>query len=115
MARKVTVTLIDDTDETQTAEETVEFGLDGVNYEIDLSGKNATKLRKELEKWTSSARRAGGRKRPGRPLSTRPGARTSIDREQSKAIRDWAHGEGLKVSDRGRISQDVVDAFNAAH
>ena len=41
MAKKVTVTLVDDFDGEGAADETVEFGLDGVTYEIDLSGKNA--------------------------------------------------------------------------
>lgn len=45
MAKKVTVTLVDDFDGSGAADETVEFGLDGVTYEIDLSTKNATKLR----------------------------------------------------------------------
>ena len=43
MAKKVTVTLVDDFDGEGAADETVEFGLDGVTYEIDLSAKNATK------------------------------------------------------------------------
>ena len=45
MAKKVTVTLVDDFDGEGAADETVEFGLDGVTYEIDLSNKNAGKLR----------------------------------------------------------------------
>lgn len=44
MAKKVTVTLVDDFDGSGAADETVEFGLDGVTYEIDLSTKNATKF-----------------------------------------------------------------------
>ena len=57
MAKKVTVTLIDDSDGEGAADETVEFGLDGVNYEIDLSSKNAAKLRAELKKWAEAGRR----------------------------------------------------------
>lgn len=49
MAKKVTVTLVDDFDGSGAADETVEFGLDGVTYEIDLSTKNATKLRGDLK------------------------------------------------------------------
>ena len=114
MARKVTVTLVDDVDDTQTADETLEFGLDGVTYEIDLSSKNAAKLRSSLEEWTAHARRTGGRKQRGtRPLTT--SARTPIDREQSAAIREWARKSGMKVNDRGRISQSIIDAYNAAN
>ena len=51
MAKKVTVTLVDDFDGEGAADETVEFGLDGVTYEIDLSNKNAGKLRADLKQW----------------------------------------------------------------
>ncbi|MDF0530907.1 Lsr2 family protein [Tsukamurella sp. 8F] len=114
MARKVTVTLVDDIDDTQTADETVEFALDGVTYEIDLSAKNAQKLRDSLQSWTGAARRSGGRKR----ARTAPGGgrgRAAMDRSQSAAIREWARKTGHKVNDRGRISQDVIAAFNAAN
>ncbi len=112
MAKKVTVTLVDDFDGEGAADETVEFALDGVNYEIDLSAKNAAKLRNELKPWLESGRRVGGRRR-GRTASTGRG-RASIDREQSAAIREWARRNGHNVSTRGRIPADVIDAFHAA-
>ena len=112
MARKVTVTLTDDLDDSVTADETVQFALDGAEYEIDLSNKNAAKLRKALDPYTAAGRRSGGRKRTNSIASTR--GRATVDREQSRAIRDWAKSAGLKVNDRGRISQDVIDAYNAA-
>ncbi|WP_167097228.1 histone-like nucleoid-structuring protein Lsr2 [Mycobacterium sp. DL592] len=112
MAKKVTVTLVDDFDGEGAADETVEFSLDGVSYEIDLSAKNAQKLRNELKPWVEAGRRVGGRRR-GR--SGPPGrGRASIDREQSAAIRDWARRNGHKVSTRGRIPADIIDAFHAA-
>ena len=58
MAKKVTVTLVDDFDGEGSADETVEFSLDGVSYEIDLSSKNADK--------TSQRSQAMGRGRPPR-------------------------------------------------
>lgn len=63
MAKKVTVTLVDDFDGSGAADDTVEFGLDGVTYEIDLSTKNATKLRGDLKQWVAAGRRVGGRRR----------------------------------------------------
>lgn len=113
MARKVTVTLTDDLDDTITADETVTFALDGAEYEIDLSKKNAAKLRKALEPYTTAGRRSSGRKRTG-SIGGGARSRAAIDREQSRAIRDWAKSAGVHVSDRGRISQDVIDAYNAA-
>jgi Lsr2 len=111
MAKKVTVTLVDDFDGEGAADETVEFGLDGVTYEIDLSAKNATKLRHDLKQWVEASRRVGGRRR-GRSSVGR--GRGAIDREQSAAIRDWARRNGHNVSTRGRIPADVIDAFHAA-
>ena len=113
MAKKVTVTLVDDFDGEATADETVEFGLDGVSYEIDLSSKNAAKLRNDLKQWVEAGRRVGGRRR-GRAASATGKGRGSIDREQSAAIREWARRNGHNVSTRGRIPADVIDAFHAA-
>lgn len=110
MAKKVTVTLVDDFDGSGAADETVEFGLDGVTYEIDLSTKNATKLRGDLKQWVAAGRRVGGRRR-GRSGSGR--GRGAIDREQSAAIREWARRNGHNVSTRGRIPADVIDAYHA--
>ncbi|OBB05413.1 nucleoid-associated protein Lsr2 [Mycobacteriaceae bacterium 1482268.1] len=112
MAKKVTVTLVDDFDGEGSADETVEFGLDGVSYEIDLSSKNAAKLRNDLKQWVNAGRRVGGRRR-GRSAASGRG-RAAIDREQSAAIREWARRNGHSVSTRGRIPADVIDAFHAA-
>jgi hypothetical protein len=112
MAQKVTVTLVDDLDGTQ-AEETVEFGLDGASYTIDLSTDNAGRLRDALEEYVEHARRAGGRKRAlGRPSAGRPPRPASADREQNQAIREWARKQGMKVSDRGRIPAEVLEAYH---
>jgi hypothetical protein len=113
MAKKVTVTLVDDFDGEGPADETVEFSVDGVTYEIDLSAKNAKKLRDEFKGWMDAGRRVGGRRR-GRPGAPGRGGRATIDREQSAAIRDWARRNGHKVSTRGRIPAQVIDAFHAA-
>jgi Lsr2 len=114
MAQKVTVSLIDDLDGDQ-ADETVEFGLDGKNYEIDLSSGNANKLRDALQAYVAAARRPGGRRRSGGGGGGAAGAasrRPSVDREQNQAIRDWARKRGMKVSDRGRIPADVLEAYH---
>ncbi|MGH4011253.1 MAG: histone-like nucleoid-structuring protein Lsr2 [Pseudonocardiaceae bacterium] len=112
MAQKVTVTLVDDLDG-GTAEETVEFGIDGVSYEIDLSAGNAGKLRDSLADYVTNARKAGGRRKatgPARRASS--GGRASVDREQNAAIREWARKNGFNVSDRGRIPAEVLDAYH---
>lgn len=106
MARKTVVTYIDDLDGSA-ADGTVNFGLDNVEYEIDLSDANASALRDALSLYISAGRRVGGASR-GRGRAT---ART--DREQLDAMRRWARENGFEVSDRGRISKAVREAYNA--
>src|ERR1700758_4570580 len=105
MAKKVTVTLVDDFDGAGAADETVEFGLDGVTYEIDLSSKNAAKLRGDLKQWVTAGRRVGGRRR-GRSGSGR--GRGAIDREQSAAIREWARRPGMGPAATGTTCRPVA-------
>ena len=113
MARKVQVILSDDLDENLSADETVSFALDGTNYEIDLSDKNATKLRDILAPYVGAGSRVarGGVVVGGRAARGRGGA--TADREQNKAIREWAKKAGKEISDRGRIPQEIVDEFHA--
>jgi hypothetical protein len=115
MAQKVVVQLVDDLDGTAAENiTTVAFSLDGVSYDIDLTPNNAAKLRNHLDDFISSARRTGGRaKRGGSPLK---GASPAVtNREQTKAIRDWARQNGFELSDRGRIPGNVIEAFEQAH
>ena len=93
MAKKVTVSLIDDFDGKQ-ADETVQFGLDGVSYEIDLSEKNAKKMREGLRPWVDAGRRIGGSRRR-RAVGT---GGVSVDRKQSADIREWARKSGYEVA-----------------
>lgn len=110
MAKKVTVTLVDDYDGKSKANETVQFSIDGVAYEIDLSTKNAGKLRVTLEPWADKARKTGRAKRKGTGKAT-----SATDREQTAAIREWARKNGHNVSTRGRIPADIVAAYNNAN
>ena len=108
MAQKVQVVLVDDIDGGG-AQETVAFALDGVSYEIDLSAPNAATLREAFAPYVGAARKAGAR--TGRRTATRRAAAGS----RSAEIRAWAKEQGLKVSERGRISADVVARYDAAH
>lgn len=108
MAQKTLVVLEDDIDGGE-AEVTVKFSLEGVSYEIDLSEKNANKMRDDLAKYTGAGRRLGGRSGRGRAGSRGAG------RNRSAQVREWARSQGLKVSDRGRIPGDIVNQYDAAH
>lgn len=111
MAKRVQVTLVDDTDGTD-AHESVSFALDGVSYEIDLSSHNAEKLRNSLAPWIGFATRSGGRRSTGRSA---PAAKPSGGRRNLSDVRDWARKNGHQVSDRGRISAEVQEAYDKAH
>lgn len=108
MAQKVKILLIDDLDGSD-ADETISFAVDGVSYEIDLNSEHAAELREAFARWIGHARRAGGRKATGRRSGS---ASRSGD---TGAIREWARENGYKVSDRGRVSAEIREAYAAAH
>jgi nucleoid-associated protein Lsr2 len=112
VVQKVTVQLVDDLDGSA-AQETVEFGLDGVSYQIDLSSVNAEKIRDMLSDFVANARRSGLRKRAASAAAK--GRSAAVDREQNQAIREWARKRGLRVSERGRISAEVLEAYHQAN
>ncbi|MER5973541.1 Lsr2 family protein [Streptomyces sp. NPDC001922] len=104
MAQRVVVTLSDDIDGGEAAE-TVNFGLDGKSYEIDLTEANAEKLRGALAPYVEAGRK--------RAKSGKAYHRTSVAPDPS-AVRAWARSHGMEVPPRGRIPKKVYEAFNAA-
>ena len=107
MAKTVSVVVTDDLDGSPHAE-TVAFSFDGQSYEIDLSEKNIKKLKTSLQPFMDAGRRTAHRRvaKPARGGSPR------IDRA---AVRAWAAEQGLKVSERGRISAEVLSKYEATH
>lgn len=110
MAQKVNIVLVDDLDGTE-ATETVSFGLDGTTYEIDLNDANAASLREALSGYVGHARKVAGGGRRARRSSGGPSSSSS----NTKDVREWAKAQGMEVSERGRISADVQQAYDAAH
>lgn len=107
MAQRVVIEIIDDLDGTE-AEETVTFGLDGRDYEIDLTTENAERLRGLLSEFISVARNV---KKSGRASKT---ARAAAPQQgDPKAIRAWAREKGIEVPERGRIPGEVRDQYLA--
>jgi Lsr2 len=106
MAQRVQIVLEDDIDGGD-ATETVLFGVDGINYEIDLSDKNAAKLRDSLAKYIASARRSSPR--------ARRTSRRGTSGPTTAQVRGWARSNGYQVSDRGRISAEIRAAYEAAN
>lgn len=114
MARKVTVSLTDDLDSELTADETVEFGLDGAAFEIDLASSNAEKLREVLQPWITASRRVSGRARGRRPISVNRDAGSGLTSGELAELRAWANANNVKVASRGRVSASVVAQFQKA-
>jgi hypothetical protein len=107
MARKTIVILSDDLDGSE-ANETIQFALDGTEYEIDLNESNAAELRNAFSPFTDVARKASS----GRGRSARKSSATGVD---SKTVRLWAIENGFQVNTRGRIQSDIVEKYQAAH
>ncbi|MEC3981848.1 histone-like nucleoid-structuring protein Lsr2 [Amycolatopsis sp. H20-H5] len=112
MAQKILVEMVDDLEGGE-ANQTVPFGLDGVDYEIDLSDDNARGLRDELARFVAAARRTGGRKIRLAAGQSANGS-SGTDRERSREIRAWAQDNDYDVSARGRIASEIVEAFDRA-
>lgn len=111
MAQRVNVVLVDDIDGSD-ASETVSFGLDGAQYEIDLSATNADRLREALAPYIGHGRRAGGRKKAASAARATP---SSTGGPSAADIRAWARDNGWDVPERGRVSAEVREAYAAAH
>jgi hypothetical protein len=105
MAKRTEVIMVDDLDgrELNGEGKTITFSHGGNAYEIDLSETNARRLEEALAPFVASARRVGGRR-----------LATSTDKPDLHAMRTWAKAHGIKVSERGRVSQDVQNAYRSA-
>ncbi|NHC46749.1 histone-like nucleoid-structuring protein Lsr2 [Motilibacter aurantiacus] len=120
MVQRVEVVLEDDLEGGE-ATETVQFGLDGASYEMDLNEENAAALREALDAYASNARRTGGGRRRAAAAKTSPDASaarrkasTSSADYDPRAVRAWAAENGVEVSARGRIPASALALFQEA-
>lgn len=117
MAKQVLTKLIDDLTGEE-ADETVNFAVDGVAYEIDLSSKNASDFRTFMDRFIQAGTRTG-RVGQGAQIRSHRQAQLPIpqraNRDENAAIRQWAALNGHVVSERGRIPQAVIDAYHDRH
>ena len=109
MAQKVQTFLIDDLDGSE-AEGTVLFGLDGAQYEIDLSTDHAKELRTALARYIDAGRRVTGTAR----RAGQNGRKTPASSISNTEVRTWAKAQGLEVKERGRVPADVLAQYRAA-
>ena len=110
MAQKVIREFVDDIDGSE-AERTFIFAVDGTHYEIDLSTQNIKEFHEAIAGFVESARKvkASGNSRKARTSDS------GRSREQTQAVRQWAHQQGHSVNDRGRIPMAIQHAFDQAH
>ena len=113
MAKQTITKLVDDLDG-GVAHETIIFGLDGHRYEIDLSSKNAKKLRSELAAYVAHGSRVTNRGTDGRGARGR-GRSTGSGTDVNRSIREWAQANGLDIAPRGRIRQEILDQYAQAN
>lgn len=111
MAQKVQTLLIDDLDGGE-ADSTVQFGLDGTEYEIDLNAAHAETLRQALSRYVEVARRSPGT--TVRHLGRTSGKTTKNDGPDPTMVREWAKSQGIEVKNRGRVPAELVVKFKAA-
>lgn len=116
MAQKVQVLLVcdlhGDTSDEVEGTETISFGLDGSSYEIDVCDAHGSELRDAFAGYIGVARRAG-RAVAGPARKARPGTKAGANQRVAE-IREWARKNGHKVSERGRLSGDLVAAYEKA-
>ena len=126
----------DDLDNGTEGVDTYRFGFLGQEYEIDLSGENFNQLQALLDGYVAAATPVssnGGTvkrspvKRQAKPKpvvqvtgnvamagQTQPASNGGgADKQQTVSIRRWALDNGFKVGDRGRIAQEIRDAYAA--
>src|SRR4051794_33600569 len=114
MARRTIVRLVNDLDDSVITEgggQTVQFALDGREYEIDLTNEHAADMRAALDRYVRAARKLGGRQVRARGTSTKLAAPVDYS---PQAVRAWAKAKRMNVSPRGRIPQSFVEQFRAA-
>jgi len=85
-------------------------------YEIDLCTSDAKKLTKAqdaLVAFLAQGRKSGG-SRQRSASAARPRAKRSSAAADPADVRAWAQQQGYEVSDRGRISAALQEAYAAA-
>src|SRR6478609_7533963 len=114
MAQVTRTYLVDDTDGSTEDVEPVQFNAEGTNYEIDLSAVNAARFREKLARFVEAATPVKA-STPGATRRTARGKSAAVasNREVTHQIRQWAVEAGLQVSQRGRISKEIQEAYDA--
>jgi hypothetical protein len=113
MAQRFQVLLVCDLHDDETpGTETISFAVDGTTYEIDTCESHSAKLRDDFAPYVAAGRRAG-RGSGGSSGRRRRGGHRSSSGIDPAAVRAWARANNVKVSERGRISAEVLEQYAA--
>lgn len=110
MATQTTTMMVDDIDGSTEDVVTCAFGLGDSQFEIDLNTAHREELEQLLEKFVEAARPVSAPK----PATGRRKKQVTQPDYDASAVRHWARSNGLTVSDRGRVSQEILEAYRAA-
>jgi hypothetical protein len=118
MAKRTQILLIDDIDGSE-AKDSIEFGINGQLWSIDLSEAHLKELMDGLSKFIDAGTALGKyHVGPGRKgaISTARRVPAGVNRDRNAAIRAWCETQpDITISSRGRIPDWVVAKFEAAH
>lgn len=115
--------LVDDLDGETEGAETIDFAYRGRTYEIDLAEANGKRLDEALAPFIEAARVRPGtapgagrlRRRPGQAAAPRTGSAKVRRTAELADVRAWAKQAGRKVNDRGRVPEQILRDYDAAH
>lgn len=101
--------------------EAIRLQLGRTAYNLFLSEDSHGKLLEALEPFIADAEKEA----PSRGTPARASSTSNADKEKLKAVRAWAQSSGYKyknaageevtLGDRGRIPQEVIDAYEKAN
>lgn len=116
MAQKVQVLLVCDLHDNEAeGSETITFSVDGQSYEIDVCSDHGSQLRDAFAPYVGAGRRASRSAGSSQRSSGRKGSSRRGSNDRVGQIREWARNNGHQVSERGRLSASLVEAYEKAN
>jgi hypothetical protein len=91
-----------------------DFEVADATFTIDLGDENYKRLEEALEVVTSYLEKATRVRQAGRARKAPETARR-LQGYSNSDVREWARQEGIEISSRGKIGDEVYDQFIAAH
>ncbi|APT85689.1 histone-like nucleoid-structuring protein Lsr2 [Corynebacterium aquilae] len=117
MAQKQVTQYFDDIDHTPLSQDevhVVRFGVDGTNYVLEVSEANAQAFHDAIARFVEHAQPDTTRTTTSTRSKRSGSGSTNSTGIPAKRIREWAQQNNIEVNDRGRLPQEVVDAYREA-